>query len=199
MLQLPPNIERALQQLRAHQADVTSDFTRGVLAEGFITCHKGCNHCCYYPLYITLLEGMAIYRWMAENRRWSHALRERFKAAEEQTWQLSIEVWLLSAVACPLLGEDKLCQGYTCRPVVCRTVYSRGDADLCHPHRFLQAPLLSRKDVMEKWVQIEQKLLRLPLILLPLSTAVLLGERICKGEVDLQDCHPFNVGNLRQW
>lgn len=199
MPRLSPATERALQQLKAYQAEVTSDFALGVMSEGPVTCHKNCNHCCHYPLYITPLEGMMIYRWMTENRRWSRALRERLVATDEQTWRLSVEIWLLSNIPCPLLGGDGLCQGYTCRPTVCRTVYSRGEADLCHPHRFLRAPLVSRRDVMERWSRIEQGVLKQPLTALPLSTAVLLGERICKGDVDLRDCNPMSVGGLRKW
>jgi hypothetical protein len=52
---------------------------------------------------------------------------------------------------------------------------------------------------MEKWSRIEQGVLKQPLTAIPLSTAVLLGERICKGDVDLRDCNPLSVGGLRKW
>jgi hypothetical protein len=52
---------------------------------------------------------------------------------------------------------------------------------------------------MEKWSRLEQGVFKQPLMALPFSTSVLLGERICKGDVDLRDCTPFNVGTLRKW
>lgn len=200
--QLPSVIEQALRQLRATQVRLASEFERKVLAEGNPACRKGCNHCCHYPLYVTLLEGMLTYRWLSDNRRWTHKLQEGFKGVEARTWQLSMEIWMLSSTACPLLGEDGLCQSYKCRPLFCRTTYSRGDSHNCHPHRFHQAPLVPRQEVMDTLVEIEGALLkriRTGRIILPFATAVLLGERICKGDVDLRQCNPFTMEGLRKW
>jgi Fe-S-cluster containining protein len=140
-----------------------------------------------------------VYSWLAENRKWNTATQAKFKQADKQTWRLSLEVWLLSSTPCPLLGEDGLCSAYEARPMVCRTMYSRGEAHYCHPHRLREGMLLPRTSVMLAWSEIEKKLVRASQALLPFATAVLLGGRVVREEIGFQDCTILNLEALRKW
>lgn len=155
-----------------------------------ITCEKACSHCCYFPIGITIIEGIRIYRSLVDHRLWPR-LRDAFEKHRDQTWNLSPEIWLLSETPCPLL-KDNLCQIYESRPLTCRTCYATGDPHYCHPHRFTSgdSSLVPRKDVLNEHRVEETKLLKrhnLSHIEMPISAAVLIAERLCKGEFAFEE------------
>jgi len=155
-----------------------------------ITCEKKCSHCCYYPIGISIIEGIRIYRLLLEQRLWPK-LREAFEDHRDRTWNLSPEIWLLSEIPCPLL-KDNLCQVYESRPLTCRTCYSTGDPHYCHPHRFStgDSALVPRKEILDEDRKDEERKLkrhRLSHIEMPISAAVLMAERLCKGEFAFEE------------
>ena len=135
---------------------------------------------------MTLLDGILVYQWLADNRLWTRALQERFQETADRTTNLALEVWMLSMIPCPLLDlETKSCMAYGARPFVCRIAFSHNDY-FCHPHRFMEAlqnaPYEPRKVSQVAHARMEERLLkkhRLPRVVLPFAAAVLHGEAIC--------------------
>ena len=78
----------------------------------YLTCEKGCDHCCghlmtFYPVEIGHMARAIAH--MKPQRR--EAIIDHLKdfAARKQD------------APCPLLGDDGLCMAYEARPVLCRT------------------------------------------------------------------------------
>jgi len=200
---LPSSIELALRQLRVTREQAALEFHQAVIGDGAVSCQRGCSNCCHYPLYISVLEGILVYQWLADNRLWVQGLRERFLEAARQTWRLSIQTWMLSNAPCPLLDDDQLCRAYKGRPLYCRTAYSRGEPHFCHPHRFLQADsLVARHEPTAAMAEAEAtmlKKLRLKRMLLPFAPSVLYGECVCKGLFDLREADSLTLEAHRPW
>jgi Fe-S-cluster containining protein len=200
---LPSNIELALRQLRAVREQAALDFQQAVLTDGAVSCQRGCSNCCHYPLFISILEGVLVYQWLADRRLWVQGLRQRFLDAARQTWRLSLQTWMLSNTPCPLLDKDDLCRAYEGRPLYCRTAYSRGEPHFCHPHRFLQAEsLVSRNEPTGVMAEAEAsilKKLRLKRVLLPFAVSVLYGECVGKGLFDLREADALTLEAHRPW
>jgi len=190
MKRLPMLVERAIHESRLTRLRLADAYERSLRAStgGVVTCQKGCAHCCHYPVLLTVLEGLILYRHLAKNHLWGHDLQQAFKDHAKKTWTQSAPVWMLSEIPCPLL-KDKHCIIYKSRPFMCRITTSTGDPFNCHPHRFNeQTQLLPRRPWMEQLEEADRKILRqfkLSLVYLPLSTATLYGERIHKGEIVL--------------
>lgn len=154
-----------------------------------ITCQKGCSHCCYHPVYITLLEGVSLYENLHKNGLWTRQLKDSLQKHKDKVRGLAPEVWFMSLLACPLL-EDNQCLAYEDRPFACRVTYSIGNPDNCHPHH-LGPGMVPKREVHEAVTQGEAEILRrhhLKHVRLPVSIALIYGERIATGEVELEDC-----------
>jgi hypothetical protein len=186
-------VERSVREARITRLRLADEFERS-LRSSFgaapVTCLKGCDHCCYHPLSISVLEGIEIYRYMVKNHLWGHDRQQAFREHAEKTWGQTVGVWLFSQIPCPLL-KDHRCALYKKRPLVCRITVSRGDPTDCHPHRFSEnTRIVPRKPWLDRLEQADKGLLRqhkLSVIYLPLSSAVLYGEKVCKGELELAD------------
>lgn len=191
--------ERCVQDSKAVRAELENTFERDLrVRRDTLTCSKGCHHCCYNPFLVSILEGISIYRWLAENRMWSTTLKAKFEAHHDAVLALSPEVWLLSQIPCPLLDGDKgICKAYEGRPFACRVTASTGDPYYCHPHRLVRADgIVPRLDVLSRLASKDAAILqRLRTVhaLMPFSTAVLYGERITKGDMSIED-YPRQVG-----
>jgi len=100
-------------------------------------------------------------------------------------------MWFMSMIPCPLLDEKtKKCTAYEGRPFQCRATYSTSPSMYCHPHEILQTGIVDRQTAMSKFHVEEVKAMRrhgLVLFLMPLSVAVLMGERVASGELRLED------------
>jgi len=197
---LPLLTERSLNEAEAGRSDALQRFEREIHqhvteTKRPVTCSKGCDHCCYHPVTISILEGMSLYLWLAGSYLWTADRKNQFAKHSKSVWGLSPEIWMLSMTPCPLL-EDHLCRAYEGRPAVCRATVSTGDPLYCHPHHFgLDVTgLVPRHSFYEAIVGAEKRLLRRHaqiLFQLPISTAVLYGEMVCKGELDLEDSGPI--------
>lgn len=164
-------------------------FPRLAEAQEFVACRNGCSNCCLHPVYATLLEGASLYTWLVEQGLWNLTLKRSLQETQERVKGLAVEVWLLSLIPCPLL-KDNACTAYEARPFACRITYSIGDPEDCHPHR-MGTDMLPRRELFEALAVTEERLLRrhhLKHFRIPLAAAILWGERIVKGEVELDDC-----------
>lgn len=193
---LPLLVEKSVGELQALRTNTATRFeldTRTALSkEGKrVTCTSGCSSCCYHPIMISILEGILIYRWLKNDNQWTLTLRQRLKQTADKQYGTTYEVWLLALIPCPLLDKDKKCSAYKARPLVCRTYYSIGDPHYCHPHRLgPETKLVSRADVVDTFHQEQERLLRqhgLQLLTMPIGAAVLLGERLCTGEIQVHE------------
>jgi len=155
-----------------------------------ITCRKGCDHCCHHPVLISFFEGILLYRHLKKERLWTSTLRNRLQEASNKVNGLDYKVWLLSAVPCPLLRDNK-CSAYKGRPLRCRMMSSIDDPTLCHPHRFdASVEILPSAPVLKTFYALERELLwrhSMPYVHLPLGQAVLLGSKIEEGDLQLLD------------
>jgi Fe-S-cluster containining protein len=188
-------LEATISKAKAEQLELEDKFRRKVQnlqlqSKKAVTCFKGCSHCCYYPVHISLLEGIQLYSWLRGQGLWVSSLRAKFQEASTKTWNLPLEVWFLSRIPCPLLKEDQ-CQAYPGRPLVCRLTLSTGDPYYCHPHRMGSATgFVDRRPEMDEHTKSHMGKLKSHQQrsgLLPLATAVLYGERICNGELEIVD------------
>jgi len=184
--QLPLATTRALGELRSLQHIATQQLKRDTY---LTTCSKGCSYCCYYPVALTPLEGLLLFRWLEGRIPWTTQLRAKLEEHHQKVWKQSLEVWLLSQIPCPFLVNPNptdqvahsVCSIYSGRPFMCRTTVSRKDPELCHPHLFYGSRSdsipLQKRDMMIHLKKLSKEA-RVPLASLPLSTAVLLGSRM---------------------
>lgn len=192
---LPLLVQRSVAETKTARADLARRYEFQLRSQlsavgSEITCRKGCNNCCYHPVFITVLEGMALYQALRENGLWTRALRESLQQHADLTRGLASEVWAMSLVPCPLLSAEGLCRAYEDRPFACRITYSIGNPADCHPHT-LGPGLLAKKELFEALTPTERDILRrhqLEHFRLPLSVATLMGERIATGDLEIEDC-----------
>ena len=153
-------------------------------------CKAGCASCCYHPVRISILEGMVLFKHLVEHGRWSPSLKKKLAAHAALTSNLAMGIWLMSSIACPLLDEKDRCIGYEARPFNCRVTFATGDPHYCHPHRIGElTTIVPRVAALEEFHKEEAALLRrhgLWHLLVPVSKALLIGEKILSGDVDLE-------------
>jgi len=192
MRRLPVLVERSITEASTMRSGLASDFEQGLRADpdvGQVSCKKGCNNCCYHPVYLSLLEGISLFRYLYSHKQWNSALEAELEIVHHRTRDLSIEIWALSAQPCPLL-KDSQCSVYEGRPLPCRVTFSIGDPHDCHPHR-LSKPnvLLPRKEVFEVAAQLERESLKrhgLKFFRFPLATALLMGAKVAMGKIEFE-------------
>ena len=190
---LPMQVERAIADSYSHKLTLADNFDRalrGAVAEikTAVMCGKGCNHCCYYPTYISALEAIPIYRHLGSKGRWTPALRKQLQKHAETTTALAPEVWMLSQIACPLLDDKGHCIAYAARPLSCHLMYSTRDPHLCHPHREgIFRPMPLRIPILGEFSSVEARYFKAngaQHFMLPISKALSLAESLCSGELD---------------
>lgn len=191
---LPLLTERSISEAHANRLASAEAFEAKTLGIGGVSCSAGCSNCCHYPLSVSILDGISLYQWLVSHGHWNNKLKARLQEHKDQTWDLAPEVWSLAMIPCPLLSEKGLCSAYEARPFLCRTLFSRGDPHYCHPHRMGAglAGILHREAEVDALWKAERQLLKrhqLRQILLPLSTALLLGERVAKGDLEIEETH----------
>lgn len=184
---LPLVTEKVLSQVRAGREEINEPFEDLALSSG-VSCKKGCSHCCYHPVAASILEGALLYQELKRLGKWTGALRKEIDRVARLTVGLPPEMWMVAHIACPLL-QDGLCLGYHSRPFQCLTTWSKGDPDLCHPHRFTRTtPIVPRMAETVEFQALERKLLQqlgLTYRTVPLALAVQVGERIANGTLEL--------------
>lgn len=191
MSKLPLLVERSVREARVARGRLVAEFEHKQRTNPVApTCLKGCHHCCFYPVLLTVLEGIDIFRWLSNEHLWSHDLKQAFLENTKRTWGQSIEVWTLSMIPCPLL-KDGLCLAYRRRPFICRITLSRSDPHYCHPHRIdAETRIEPRKEWLGRLEREDTGLLRrhkLNHVYVPLAAAVLYGEKVSKEHLELAD------------
>lgn len=156
-----------------------------------IMCTKGCNNCCYHPVLVSLFEGISLYRWLVSNHLWTVSLKQNLTEMAERVKGLSLSVWMLSAIPCPLLTKEGTCSAHAARPFSCRVTFSVGDPQDCHPHHIGESTgILPKTELMGLVVKEEEALLwqhKVPYFRIPLAKALLGAERICKEGIEPED------------
>lgn len=90
-----------------------------------IACHAGCDHCCVVNVSVSLLEGVAIVRFLDQL---APAEKEIVLTRLERLWGrirgLDDEERLALRNRCAFLNDEGLCRIYPARPLFCRSVTS---------------------------------------------------------------------------
>lgn len=195
---LPLLVERALAEVREAQGRIGSEFEQTLFGMTMeeesgppLSCRKGCHNCCLHPVAVSVMEGLLLYRHLVSRGMWTPKLRAACQAAAQKSAGLSFEVWMLAALPCVLLTPTGLCSAYDVRPVSCRTVFSIGDAEKCHPHHIASSTdILPRQEPLRDFEAAETEVLRrlgVHRLLTPLPYALLLAEKVEEGEVEVGD------------
>jgi len=187
---LPLLAERALADTKATQMQAASEYEHELRGDSTISCRTGCANCCHHPFLVTVLEGLLLYRFLASHGKWTPSLRKQVHEARDKTLGLAFEVWLLSNIPCPLLDTRMKCTAYEARPVHCRTTFSVGDPELCHPHKLgTNTPLADNTSVIVGFnIRVQELLKKLGSHgrLMPLSEALLLAEAIDNDTLSIE-------------
>lgn len=196
---LPVLTERSLGQMKAERLDIASQIDAKLPK---VSCKAGCAACCSYPLYISILEGMLLYRQLTAKGHWTPSFRKKLEAHAEQTFDLPAQVWLMLDIACPVLDKTtKKCMAYDARPFTCRSLYAMSDPQFCRPAATSDARFVNRDDATADFRLAESRILsrhKLSLLGMPLSRAILLGEKIVTGEADLEHYLALALADLRK-
>ncbi len=193
---LPIAVEESIGKTEIFRTDLAFDFDRNLRSEvpkhgHRITCTAGCAWCCHHPVVISILEGILIYRWMLERGKWTSGIREKLKSSADQQFGTEYHVWLKAMVPCPLLDDENRCSVYPSRPLICRVYYAVSDPYYCHPHRISNefTKLLPRDNITDTFHVKQAEILRrhrLQLITMPIGAALLMAERVCNEDIDLE-------------
>lgn len=143
-----------LSQIRA---ETLSDFRQHLTSTGeSITCRKGCVHCCYQYMSISIAHGIAVVdflysheavlrRFLANYQKWRRSIESSpvnldiLKRLEECTTlrptprhpsQELLTSYFNMSVACPFL-VDSACAVYAVQPICCGSHYSISPPEWC--------------------------------------------------------------------
>lgn len=187
---LPLFVEQSLQEMQAARISLADDFDRKIRGERMLSCGVKCAACCYHPVFVTILEAVPLYGALVSKGLWTPSLKERLRKHAEMVTGLSVQVWLLSKIACPLL-KDQRCTAYEARPLSCRVTIATGDPFYCDPqHLGDQSTIVEREEPVREFRARETDILRrhgLTPLHMPLSRAILMAERVCSGQLMLEN------------
>lgn len=201
MRRLPVIAERSIADVKAFRIEAEQRYHRSmVTGEIRPTCTKGCAYCCRHPFLMSVAEGVLLYRWLLEHGLWTSGLRKRVEEARDRVLGLAFDMWLLSDLACPLL-QDETCSAYEGRPLRCRILYSVGDPTMCRTNELgVATPLLPNADFLIGFSMRSQKALRQAGLpeghMMPLPEALLLGEAVSTGKIDLSAADLQHIKDL---
>lgn len=187
---LPVLFEQAVGSIQAEATDKGFAFERLIRKDRPPTCSKGCDHCCYYPIEISVFEAIPIYRHLVQQGRWTPSFIKTVREHAKTTSLLASSVWLLTKVPCPLL-VDRKCSAHGVRPFHCRTFFSFGDPYYCDGLNFgSDTGLVSKEEVMRNFRSYEKLLSEqagLSYIIMPVSRALLIAEELVQGVISPND------------
>lgn len=192
---LPLLVERTFADVQTNVVEMGSSFEQKVHdatteSKSAITCSAGCANCCSHPFQVSIFQGVVIFRWLAERGKWTAALRKKVTEHSARTLALAHDVWMKSALPCPLLNDKQRCTIYDVRPLRCRVTFATSAPAFCHPHELDRARIIPRHEVIGRFHERERVFFKrhgLRGYYIPLSTALLLAEKIHKGDLDLDD------------
>lgn len=160
MRKLPVLLEHQLGNLRAIKQELVGQSQlRGKMRGA--RCTEGCWSCCMYPVWISLFEAVALYRFLYDRGRWTLAFEQALEDHAYSVWLLQPSVWMVATIRCPLLTEQNKCRGRTdtvdARPFLCRSLWSSNDPDDCHPHKRGVQNTLDRTDLLSQYLAAETR------------------------------------------
>lgn len=192
MRRLPLVVEQGLAANRLAKTRIADALELRVGIEN-ITCHRGCHHCCTYPITISLLEGISLYRVLQRDGLWRSQLKVSLEWHAGLTFGTAPEVWLMSGIACPLL-DNGMCAVYASRPFRCRATVSAKDPDLCRAVHFGPGTFEDVARETAEFDSIEEKVSRASRDVarglhehVPLSVAVLIGYQLVEELIDFDE------------
>ena len=184
---------RAVGAMRVVRNTMMANFTRKLVLLR-PTCSKGCTHCCYWPIVISVLEGAEIYLHLKQSRRWTNTLQENLVKAADAVTGLDYSIWTCSGTPCAFLTKTGQCSIYEVRPASCRTAASVGDPLECQAAVLQKAKKpVRRVDDLMAFHEAERAILKqynADYHTMPIPTAVLVAQRLCKGEYLLWQAGP---------
>lgn len=184
---LPMLMEQAVGALQAESAAKGMAFERVVRSQRQPSCQPRCDHCCYHPLEIGLLEAIPIYRHLVSRGRWTPALTKLLEGHAEKVEFQAVSIWLLLKIPCPLLIDHR-CSVYEVRPFQCRATWSLGDPYYCQGQNFSnETALVARDGVMADFIGQQQllgKQVDVSTFMMPVSRALLLAAEVVTGQLD---------------
>jgi len=96
-----------------------------------IACHAGCQDCCIVNVSVSLLEGIAITRFL---QQWDETRRRTVSEKIDSLWEairgLEDDERMVARKKCAFLDDSGCCTIYSVRPLFCRGVTSI-DAEVC--------------------------------------------------------------------
>ena len=186
---LPLFVERSIQQVQAERLALADKFVGAIIGTKPISCKAGCSACCHHPLLITILEAIPLYGALVDRGRWTPSFKAKLRKTSEETSGLSMGVWLLAKIPCPLLDADR-CSAYEDRPYACRATVATGDPYYCDAQRLgPETTIAPRADTMKEFHEREAEILHKHNLLhltMPVSRAILMAERVCSGNLTLE-------------
>lgn len=192
MRRLPLVVEQGLASTRLSKVRLADAIALRVGIEN-ITCHKGCHHCCHYPLTISLWEGILVYRVLRRDGLWRPPLKAALERHARLTFGTAPEIWLMAGIPCPLL-EDARCSVYASRPFRCRVTVSTRDPDLCRPVHFGPGTFEDVTPETTEFHNLEHRISRASRDhvrglheRVPLSVAILVGFKLVEELIDLDE------------
>lgn len=199
---LPVLVEATLGRVQAERIKRGQEIQAAVRQDGVVTCRRGCSSCCTYPVHLSLAEGILVYRGLAERGRMTPAFRASLEAHWRQVALLALPVWFLAGIACPLLREGE-CTAYEARPLLCRATFSRSRPELCRAGSLGgELPLVpvgaAVGAAVSDWVAVMQRQHRVRVGQVPLSLAILLGEKLTTGELNLDTVDAYVVAAYKE-
>jgi len=192
----PLPVEHAIADIHALRVQLALDNEAKIRsaineAQTSLSCSTGCAHCCSHPFYISIVEGLLLYRALAEHGHWTPSIQKKLRQVRDRVMGLDFDVWRLSDTPCPLLTDKRLCLAYQARPLNCRALFAVSPPHFCHPHTIGEnTQLLPRGGLIKQFNEAEAKRLRrhgLRGIMVPLAEAVIVGEGISTGVVRFED------------
>lgn len=189
---LPLVVEQGLASTRLAKAALSESFVLKIGIDN-TTCRKGCAYCCYYPLTISLWEGVTVYQGLKADGLWTSELRQELERHSSLTFGTAPEVWLLSSIPCPLLVGN-LCAAHDHRPFRCRVTASSRDPELCRPVHYQPLTFEDNRWEDAEFRAVEESAardcrdyVRGMEERVPLSTAVLVGHRMVEETIPLEE------------
>ncbi len=123
---------KGMQEQYTAVSKLTQSFAQRVHREKRpIQCEKGCNWCCFQPVYITTQEAILIYEFMSQSLspEIQRMIKTNVHSKFKKTKGLTEEKKQTIRHACPFLIEGN-CSVYPVRPMACR-IYLSSNVSSC--------------------------------------------------------------------
>lgn len=144
----PEDITDGIETIQRSMDSLNEAILRNAETQGVrVACKKGCDFCCYQPVFINNFEILRLIRHIREKFTGTQisAILKKATAKNLAVSRMPESKMLLHKAACPLL-ENGACSVYEARPMACR-IYLSTSLDSCrhffsHPGDKHKYPML---------------------------------------------------------